>query len=178
MNPQKFEAFFAQHKAAVLGVAAAGVAGLALIQRKKNAGSGGGSIEGTIPAAAVVQGSTPGTGGGSYDSTAYDVYSAIQPQLEALMQTQGKGVAAAPKPIASSIFAPSNTGKVLSYGDGRAYELEKDGSLFGLTTQQLHQLQATNKKLVVTKVAGSATRPTGTGFFNTKTNVARAAKQY
>jgi hypothetical protein len=179
MSAAQLSAWFAAHRTVVLGAGAAGVAGLALLRRNRGGAEAPGTVAGTLPAAAVVQGSTAATGGGSYDSSAFDVYNALQPQLEALMQTGAAGgVKAAPKPVASTIFAPSNSGRVLTYSDGRSYELEKDGSLFGLTSQQLHQLEQTNKKLQVTKVSGRATRPAGTGFFNTKTNVARQTKQY
>lgn len=99
MGP-KLQALFAEHKTAILGVSAVGVAGLALLNRRKAPGGGspavGASPAGTIPAAAVV----PGAGGG-YDSSAYDVYSALQSQLQ-----QMNRVNSAPAPTSSSLLSP------------------------------------------------------------------------
>jgi hypothetical protein len=124
VNIAGLQAFFATHKTAVLGAGAAGVAGLALYQRKKGTATDGAGIAGSSPAAAVVQGSTAATGGGSYDSSAYDVYSAMQPQMEQLAQALadqtggGAGsVSSAPKPSASST-TPSKPAPAKTYSTG------------------------------------------------------------
>lgn len=141
MNPAQLSALFAKHKTAVLGTAAAGVAGVALLHRK-NAGAAAPAATsapaGTIPAAAVVP------GGGSYDSSAYDVYSALQSQLSPLLEqarnatggTTGGGVTTAPAPIASTLFKPSFSGNYVRRADGLIAEVEADGSLYALTKTQ------------------------------------------
>lgn len=137
MNIAGLQAFFAAHKTAVLGAGAAGVAGLALYQRKKGTATDGAGIAGSSPAAAVVQGSTAATGGGTYDSSAYDVYSAMQPQMEQLAQALadqtggGAGsVSSAPKPSASST-TPSKpkTGYYRAAGTNLTYYQDSAGNL-------------------------------------------------
>jgi hypothetical protein len=46
MNPEQLRALFAQHKTAALGVAGAGVVGLALLQRKKRTTGGPAGVAG------------------------------------------------------------------------------------------------------------------------------------
>lgn len=105
MNPAQLAALFAAHKTAILGGGAAAVAGLALLQKRKKATAataGTTTTAGaTVPAAAVVPTSTAG---GGYDSSVTDLYSALQPELEAL-QAQGAGVTA---PAASALLAPTS----------------------------------------------------------------------
>lgn len=167
MNPQ-LALLFAQHKTAILGATAAGVAGLALVQRKKKAATAtpasatagatvGTTIAGTIPAAAVVPAGSTGSGG--YDSSSYDTYNALQPELAQILQAQqalatagaGSGITAAPAPVSSPIlntpapapaaakksiaqtlFAPRGTGNYVKYGDGTLGEVEQDGSIYGI----------------------------------------------
>lgn len=144
MNPQ-LSALFAQHRTAVLGGGAVAVAALALWQKRKKATGAAGaatagaavpSIAGTIPAAAVVPGGSVGSG---YDSSAYDVYNALQPQLEQLRQTQGTTAAAAPAPVASTLFAPTYDNNYVRYADGTTAEVESDGSLLWLNQDQYNQ---------------------------------------
>lgn len=102
MSPQ-LAAYFAAHRTAILGGGAAAVAGLALLRRKRAAtvpagATAGATVPGTIPAAAVA-GPTAG-----YDSSNYDVYSALQPELEQLRQTIGASAAAAPAPASSPLL--------------------------------------------------------------------------
>lgn len=145
MNTAQLSALFAEHKTAVLGSAAAAVAGLALIQRKKAAGGStavGARVPGTIPAAAVVP--DGGTVGGGYDSTSYDLYNALQPEIGQILAAQqaqqtggaGDGAAAAPTPIASTLFAPTYNGKYVHFSSGQTAEVESDGSLLNLTPQE------------------------------------------
>jgi hypothetical protein len=70
-------ATFEANKVPILATAAAGVVGFALWNKRKNAG-------GSAPADASAGGQTAGMTGGAYDSSASDLYGAIQPQLESL----------------------------------------------------------------------------------------------
>jgi hypothetical protein len=128
VSPQ-LAAMFAAHKTAIFGAAAAGVVGLALLQKKKSTSAAGStsSIPGTLPAAAVV---APGAGG-AFDSTSFDLYNALQPEIESLIQTRGPSVTAAPAPIASTLLAPTGNGNLVRYGTS-IDEVESDGSLYHL----------------------------------------------
>jgi hypothetical protein len=75
---------FATHKGAFLAAGAAGVAGLAMLQRKKNTGPS--SPSGTIPAAAVVPSS--GVQGSYPDTSGTDMYNQLEGQLERLQASQ------------------------------------------------------------------------------------------
>lgn len=118
MNPA---ALFAAHKTAILGTAAAGVVGLALLNKRKAAAGGrsatpGATIPGTIPAAAVT------ASGGAYDSTSYDLYNALQPELEQLRQTVGHSTPDIPAPnFANGFYAMAGGPRgeaVYQYKDG------------------------------------------------------------
>lgn len=150
MNAGQLSAWFEQNKTVALGVAAAGVAGLALLQRRKSSGgaatgaTAGASVPGTSPAAGVVP--TGGSLGGTYDSSTSDLYNALQPQLEQILQTTGhSGINDAPAPIASSLLAPTYNGNYVwarenATGSGPgAFEVESDGSLLHLNTDQWGQ---------------------------------------
>lgn len=133
MTGGQLPALFAQHKTAIIGAAGAGVVGLALLQRKKAAASSaaGPSLAGTIPAAGVV----PSTGvQAAYpDTGAVDTYNTIMDQLLKQQAAMNPPVpAAAPKPVASSLFAPTGSGKYVRYGSGTIAEVESDGSLYGI----------------------------------------------
>lgn len=169
MNPEQLQAFFAEHKTAVLGTAAAGVVGLALLQRKKKTTAGGTSQPaGTIPAAAVVPSNALQ---GSYDSSAYDVYSALQPQIAQLSDqlNRGNSVTAAPAPIASTLFAPSGSGNYVRYGSSIA-EVESDGSLFAPTSDQWQKLAA--QGAAFTQVSGKDSDLPS--YYTTAGNLAKA----
>jgi hypothetical protein len=130
---------FAAHKTAILGAAAAGVAGLALLRRKKGATTAAAStssIPGTIPAAAIV---APGTGG-VYDSSSYDLYNALQPEIEQLMQTRGGSVSTAPTPVASSLFGPSSSNNLVRFSSGAIDQIQSDGSLYNVSPSELQAL--------------------------------------
>lgn len=95
MNPA---ALFAAHKTAVLGAAAAGVAGLALLKRKSaSTATAGAATPGT-----AAGGSVPADGFMGPDSSAYDVYNALMPELDALRQTVGQPVGPVPAPSPAS----------------------------------------------------------------------------
>jgi len=148
VNPAQLSAYFAAHKTAVLGTAAAAVAGLALIQRKKTAGAAGATtagatVPGTIPAAAVVP--AGGTIGGGYDSSSFDLYNAFQPEIDQILQLQqaqqtggtaGGGINAAPAPVASTLLSPSYDGNYVRFADGQVDEVEGDGSLLWLNPSE------------------------------------------
>jgi hypothetical protein len=75
-------AVFAANKVPILATAAAGVTGFALYKRHQGASS---TAAGAGDSSASAGGQTAGmTGGGAYDSSASDLYGAIQPQLESL----------------------------------------------------------------------------------------------
>lgn len=145
MNGQQLAAYFEAHKPLVLGGAAAGVAALAVLQRRKKAAapagaSAGAAVPGTIPAAAVV----PATGsiGGAYDSSSYDTYNAMQPILEQILQTTSQsGITKLPDPVASNLFAPTASGKYVQLGSS-INEVESDGSMYGLSPTEWDQLSA------------------------------------
>jgi len=138
VNPAQLSAYFAAHKTAVLGSAAAAVAGLALYQRRKGTSGAGGAttagatVPGTIPAAAVEPQSL-----GAYDSTSFDLYNALQPEIEQILQTgTSSGGAAAPSPVASSLLSPSYDGNYVRFADGQIDEVESDGSLLWLNPSE------------------------------------------
>lgn len=148
MSPQ-LAALFAQHKTAFMAAGAAGVVGLALLQKKKGtaakAPAAASSIPGTIPAAAVV----PATGS-TYDSTSFDTYNALQPELERILQQQAAstsnsgGITSAPAPIASTLFSPTYSGNYLRYSDGWVGEAETDGSQLWFTPSEWQTAIAKN----------------------------------
>lgn len=180
MDTAQLSALFAAHKTAILGTAAAGVAGLALYQKRKGAGAAGSTavgaaVPGTLPAAAVEPQSL-----GAYDSTSFDLYNALQPELEQILQTgtSGGGVAA-PPPVASTLFAPSGSGKYVGYGNG-LYEVEPDGSLYHLSPGEWASIIKANggRKPAGTQLSGPAPGQQygGTGNLQTWLNKANPAK--
>lgn len=143
MNVAELQAYVAKNKPVVLGAAAVGVVGLALLKRKGAAPAGGqtGSASsrpapGTIPAAAVVPSQQTAS---TYDSSAYDVYNALSGQLgqlsEQMQQTRGGSISSAPAPIASTLLEPTYSGNYFGMGSGIG-EIESDGSLFVFTQPQ------------------------------------------
>jgi len=201
VNAAQLPALFAAHKTAVLGTAAAAVAGLALYQRHKAAGGStgvGGTVAGALPAAAVA-GSTPATGGGVYDSTSFDLYNALQPEIDAILQleqnqqTGGAGPAKpptkqptkppakqpapashAPAPIASTLFAPTMSGKYVRYNSGLIAEVEKDGSQLNLTQPEWQGVvKRLGSKLSYDRIAGTGG---GKGTYDVAHNLARAKR--
>lgn len=81
MDTASLQATFEKNKVPILAAAGAGVVGLGLYAKKKKA-AGGPAAAGTSASAG---GQTAGmTGGAAYDSSASDLYGAIQPQLESL----------------------------------------------------------------------------------------------
>lgn len=135
MNLAALQAWAGQNKVALLGAGAAGAVLLGLRTRSKATGGGPRTAQpaGTLPAAAVVPANGLQATGSTYDSSAFDVYSALMPQLEALRQTgTSSGVTDVP-PIAQSIFAPNWTGKYVKYTNGTIGEIESDGSVYGIS---------------------------------------------
>jgi len=97
-------AWLKANRAAALGVAGAGVAGLALVMRRRSSSSGGGNAS-TPPAKTLAVG----------DTTATDLYNALQPDLEAIfgelrLRNDGAGVfpvaPVAPMPTVPTAPAP------------------------------------------------------------------------
>jgi hypothetical protein len=179
VNAEQLQAYVAGHKPVVLGVAAAGVVGLALLKRKKGTPAGAGAAAssstkqpaGTIPAAAVLPSQSFGS---TYDSSAYDVCNALSGQLEQLRQTTGAGgITAAPAPVASTLFAPSHTGNYVSYDNGSVFEVEGDGSQFNLVADQWQPLQAAGATAVRTGLAENPNRATDGDYYGTTGNLRR-----
>jgi hypothetical protein len=146
MNPEQLRALFAQHKTAALGVAGAGVVGLALLQRKKRTTGGSpASPAGTIPAAAVVPSSS--VQGAFPDTSAVEVYNSLSEQLQKVLSQQdaqtsnSNGGLTAPAPIASTLFAPTYSGAYATTSTGQPVEIETDGSLFHLNTNFIEQVK-------------------------------------
>jgi hypothetical protein len=140
VNLAQLQAFFATHKVAVLGTAAAGAVLLGLRTRKKAATGGAAVTPGT--AAGVVPANGLQGVGSTYDSSAYDVYSALQSELSPFLQQQAaqtgasSGAAAAVKPIASTLFKPNLTGQYVVYKNGAYGEIEQDGSVYGISAPE------------------------------------------
>lgn len=149
MNGAQISAFFNKNKPLVLGTAAVGVTGLALLQRGKSTGGPGAPVAATvpgIPAAAVV----PASAGGTYDSGSVDVYNALQPTLEAILQQGNRqtdassGITAPPAAIASTLFSPTFSGNYVRFADGLVAEVQSDGSLYGMTAAEHKRAFASN----------------------------------
>lgn len=136
MNPA---ALFAAHRTAILGGAAAAVAGVALLNKRKNAGSAtaGATVPGTIPASAVVP--DGGSIGGAYDSTSYDLYNALQPELEQLRQTQGQPVGPVPAPQHTSPLYKDGYFRVA--GSNATYHQDTHGNLDWISKAEGDALQ-------------------------------------
>jgi hypothetical protein len=176
MGTEQLQALFREHRTAVLGAAGAGVVGMALLQRKKKAttpaGAGAaGSPAGTMPAAGIavpagaVQGTFPNT-------TESDVYNSIMDQLlqqQASMTSTSPAPATAPKPIASTLFAPSDSRQFVLYGDGTVTQLQSDGSQLGLNWSQWQPLAAQYSPTVAGQL-----HPGG-AYFETTGNLNRVA---
>lgn len=162
---------FAAHKTAVLGAAAAGVAGVALLQKRKKTTTGtaaAASPAGTIPAAAVVPSS--GVQGAFPDTSATDVYNQLEGQLERL-QANGSQAVPVPTPVASSLYAPSSDSNTfVRYGpNGMVTQVEADGSQLGLTYDQWQSLAANGAQ------APNIGGPAPTNVFTTLGNLTKVS---
>jgi hypothetical protein len=148
VDTAQISAWFQQNRSTVVVVGGAGIAGLALVARKRNGAAAptgvtaGAVAPGTMPAGAVVP-------AGSYDSSAWSAYNALQDEIgtlarqnEAARQTGAAGSgagAAVTGPIASSLFAPTGSGPLVRYGTTIA-EVEGDGTLYGLSLPEWQAL--------------------------------------
>lgn len=149
MNLDSLGASFDAHKVPILAAAGVGVAALALRKRKQTAagapaaGAAGATTTAagySMPFSAGGQGAAM-TGAAPYDSTASDLYGAVQPQLEALSNQLTQLSANPPMPvpappIASTLTTPLGTGSYVHLSDGTIAEVEGDRSMFGMTPQQ------------------------------------------
>jgi hypothetical protein len=146
VNPAQLSAYFAAHKTAILGGAAAGVAVLGLRARKKAAAPATSQPAGTLPAAAVVPANGLQSVGSTYDSSAYDVYSALQSELTPFLQGQAaqtsasSGISSVPA-VASTLFGPTGSGHLVRYPNGSIAEVESDGTLYGLNPDEWNNLR-------------------------------------
>jgi hypothetical protein len=172
VKADQLAALFAKHRVPLLGVAGAGAVGLGLLHRSRG---------GSVPAAAgaprpgIASASTAGytyssgsqaggtTGGGIYDSSSHDLYSALQPQLENIIRNTTPGATGAKPPvpvpaqarIASTILAPTGSGNYVRGANGMVAEVQSDGSLFALTSGQWSSLTKTlGNRAQVTNLRG------------------------
>jgi hypothetical protein len=166
VDTAQLTAWVQDNKVAVLGVAGAGVVGLALLHRGKSGGDGPAAAavpaELSYSAGGQVGGATGGFG--SYDSTATDLYSALTPELGGISDQLQKildGQKATPtptpvptppkttpapakptNPLAALLVNPTYNGnyvrapKNAGGGDPGIFEVQRDGSLLHLTQQQ------------------------------------------
>lgn len=76
----------------------------------------------------------------------------------------------ASKPIAAGLFAPIGTGNYVHLGNGIGAEVESDGSLFGITSEQWQRIISSdpNANSKITKIGGVP------NFFSTEKNLATA----
>lgn len=166
MNLGQLESY--AKKPAVLGAAAAGVVGLALLQRRKAGGDAAAPAAPAVPASGSYSagGQVASAGGfGAYDSTASDVAGWLSPQLDELRRLSSP--TPVPAPIASTLFAPSGTGNYVRRGDGLVAEVQSDGSLFGMTLDQWVKAGQPS----ATDLAGL---PNTVPIYSTQTNVTTA----
>lgn len=160
----KLEAQFARHKKPILGVAAAVVLFLAWRARKSGATSttsGTGATLSTTSAPVGGGGATPAyytAGSGAYDSTATDVYNALQPQIEYLQQlAQSIPVSDPYADTGATTSAPIDKGRALSAAD----VMVRDGSLG--SAGQIYRVEADGTATPITSSTWSAFRNTTAG---------------
>lgn len=162
---------------AIVGVA--GVAGLALLQRRKAGGDVGVAQAGAAPAGAAASGGSLASPAGQvvYSSAASDTYNALQPQLSTIGTAVAGLLAEKSKtadiiPIASTLYAPSNTGNVVRDAQGSVVEVQADGSLYGLTPKEYNKI--INDRGGVGKFEAQQVETTFSNFFNLQKNLATA----
>lgn len=151
---------------------AAGVAGLALFKKKKTAGTPTAATS-AQPVAASSAGSLASYGGAAaYDSTGSDVYNSLQPVLQSIqsdLAAQRSPDEVIPLPAAATQFSPSYTGTYVQYGKDGIFEQERDGSLYGLTSNEWSQALAKRDQNFSLQ---SLTGPTPTSY-STAANLAK-----
>jgi hypothetical protein len=165
VNLNGLKAGFERNKKGLAVAGAVAVGGLALMQARKGgtagpqAGQPGATaVPARIPAPASQQ-TASASGWAPYDSTASDVYNALQPMLERVsnqLDTQRSPIPL--PPMASNLDAPTFTGTYVTYGDGSVHEVQSDGSLFHLSLPQYGDVQrrfGTDKVAPLT-IAGAA----------------------
>lgn len=174
---QQFEA----NKGPILATAAAGVVGFALYSRRK----AGGNTAAPAQAAPTTAGASSGgqtagmRGANAYDSSASDVYGLIQPQMESLGKQVGdlnnklnavpvSTPAKATGPLAAQLYAPQGTGNYVRLPNGVGAEVESDGSLFGITSEQWAGLAAQGKTSTPTTIGKNV------DFYSTERNTWQA----
>lgn len=151
MTTDQLSALLANNKPAALAAAAAAVTGLVLYRRKRSAApagaTAGAGIPGTSPAAAIV---SPTAGMPTYDSSSFDAYNALQPEIDQILAQQqhatagsGTGTTTAPTPVASTLLTPTYNGHYVQLPGGMVNEVESDGSMLWLTPSE-HQTAFAN----------------------------------
>jgi hypothetical protein len=128
----------------ITGAAVAGGLGLLTARKGKTAGDPPLAETGMTANGATLTGTVP-----AYNSSSSDLYNAIQPQLEnlqSIFDATKSPIPVAPPPIASTIFAPTKTGKYLHNQYGGYLEVQNDGSLFALKHEDVLGLGLTPDK--------------------------------
>lgn len=126
MNPDTIKAWLAKNKLAAGAAGVVIVGALALRSRATSAGVGSAtpaaSVAGLTPSYSSGAQLSPATG---YNSTASDVYNAIQPQLESLQSLMNQQ----PSPIPVPAAAPTSQGFYRRKGTAAVYQAMSDGTL-------------------------------------------------
>jgi len=143
VNAGQLPAWFEANKKPVLGVAAAGVAGLALMRaRKRTAGATAGGL--SSPAVDTALATGPAIAGTvPYDSSAIDGYNDLQNQIYKLTDQQQQQ-----SPVPVPEYKP---GFYQNLGSGRIYQLDASGNADWLSPSEFKSLGGNAKN--VTKVA-------------------------
>lgn len=132
MNAEALKAWFEENKTAVLGVAGAGVVGLALLQRKKSSSSTSTGTATTSTTGSGTAATSAGVQSVYPDTTETNLYNSLLEQLQGQVSNSDPGIGSAPAPIASTLFAPTGSGNYIRDQEGGVIEVESDGSLFAL----------------------------------------------
>jgi hypothetical protein len=156
VNLASLEQTFRANRGPILGVAAAGVAGLALLRRKR---AGGNTAAPLSPGASYSAGAQiAGTTGGVYDSSASDVYGVVGPQLEALSKQLNAVASAKPKPaptpVPKTTVPKVNPGYYQVAGGTTVYYVSASGARDWITpTEGKALFPTTASKKKITQVA-------------------------
>jgi hypothetical protein len=174
----QLSALLTQHKTAVLGAGGAAVVGLALLQRKKTA-AGASAVPGAA-ARPVASATYPGgVAPAAYNSSASDVYNAIQPLFDQLSRATStpSAIPVPASPMAATLSAPTYTGQYVAYGDGSVQEVQGDGSLYHLSLPEYGDVQRRFGSVNPAALAGPA--PSDYSYTaNLQTKVNTAASKY
>jgi hypothetical protein len=175
VNFADLQATLEQNKGPIFAAAAVGVGAFALYKRSKaqtagaTAGPGGGTLTSTGYSAGAQTGTLAGYApGAAYDSTSADLAGYLGPQLDAIgsqlakMQSNPSPTPVA-APIASKLFAPSDSGNFVLYPSGTVGQVQSDGSVYGLSW---------NEWMPISRGASPSPVPAGVGnYFDRVSNL-------